>query len=255
MDLGLRGRVALVTGAAGHGIGYACAEVLAREGARVAICSRRPDAIAAAGDWVRAAVPGAEVLAVPADVTRQADVERLLEQTRQSFGTVEILVNSAGRGMRGGMFDVGDEVWQESLEVNLMQIVRLSRLVLPPMLAAGWGRIINIGASSGRQPSEGQIASNVAKAGLMNFTKSLSTEIAARGVTVNTVLPGRIASERVLKAFTPEEQANRAQLIPMRRYGTPEEMAGAVAFLASEQAGYITGVALAVDGGLINSMF
>src|SRR4051794_23447876 len=187
MELGLSGRVALVMGAAERGIGYACAEALAREGARVAICSRRPEAIEAAASELRAAVPNAGVLAVSGDATRPDDVDRLLQTVVERFGHVEVLVNSVGLGFRGSLFDLADEAWQQSLEANLLQAVRLARGLLPPMLANGWGRVIHIAAVSGRQPTEHQMVANTTKAALMSFTKSLSTEVAASGVTVNCV--------------------------------------------------------------------
>lgn len=254
VELGLRGRVALVAGGS-QGIGRAAALELAREGARVAICGRREDAVQQAASSIGAALPGTEVLAVSADVTHADDLERLASTVLDRFGPVEVLVNAVGHGYRKPFSDLTDADWQASYDVNLLSAVRLTRRVLPGMLDAGWGRVVNVAAVSGRQPTPGQIASNASKAALLNVTKSLSNDAAERGVTVNAVLPGRITSERVLREFTAEQREHRARAIPMRRYGTPEEFAAAIVFLASARASYITGVALAVDGGLVSAMF
>ena len=167
----------------------------------------------------------------------------------ERYGPVEVLVNAVGHGHRAPVAELSQEAWREVLDVNLLATARITRRLLPAMLEAGWGRVINVAAVSGRQPTP------VAKAALINFTKSLADEVAQQGVTVNAVLPGRIASHRVLREFTPEQREQRARAIPMRRYGTTEEFAAAVAFLASTRASYITGAALAVDGGLVAAMF
>ena len=254
MDLGLRGRAAVVTGGS-EGIGRAVALELLREGARVAVCGRRPDVLAAAAAGLREQAPGAEVLAISGDMTVAEDVERLVGAVGERFGPVQVLVNGVGHGHRAPFERLSEADWRDVLDVNLLTTVRVTRRLLPGMLEAGWGRVINVAAVSGRQPTAGQMASNVAKAALINFTKSLADEVAVRGVTVNAVLPGRILSDRVAREFSPEEQERRAQVIPMRRYGTTEELAAAVAFLASARASYITGAALAVDGGLVSGMF
>lgn len=254
MDFGLKGRVALVTGGS-EGIGRAVARELAREGARTAICGRRVEAVESAAAALRDEVSGSEILAVAADLTRADDVERLAEAVRSAFGPVEVLVNAVGRGHRAPLESVSDAAWQENLDLNLLSAVRITRRLLPAMIEAGWGRIIHVAAVSGRQPSLGQLVSNVSKAALINFAKSLSNEIAASGVTVNVVLPGRILSERIRREFSVEQIQRREEAIPMRRYGTPEEFAAAAVFLASTRASYITGTALAVDGGLVSAMF
>jgi 3-oxoacyl-[acyl-carrier protein] reductase len=254
MDLGLRGRVALVTGGS-EGIGRAVAIELAREGARTAICGRRQEALESAAAALRGAVPGCEVVEVAADLTRSEEVERLAESVSATLGPVEVLVNAVGRGHRALLESVSDDDWRENLDLNLLSAVRITRRLLPAMIEAGWGRIIHVAAVSGRQPSLGQLVSNVSKGALINFAKSLSNETAGSGVTVNVILPGRILSERIRREFSPEQIAQREEAIPMRRYGTPEEFAAAAVFLASTRASYITGAALAVDGGLVSSMF
>lgn len=254
MDLGLRGRVALVTGAS-QGIGGAVALELAREGARVAFCGRRVETLAAAEAALRERVPEADVLALPADVTRPEQVEALVAAVAERLGQVEVLVNAVGHGVAARFPALSEDAWSEALNANLLSATRVTQRVLPAMQVAGWGRIVNVSAVSGRQPTLGQVASNAAKAALISFTKSLSAEVAEQGITVNTVLPGRILSERVLREHSAEAREQRAAAIPMKRYGAADEVAAAVVFLTSTRASYITGAALAVDGGLVTAMF
>lgn len=254
MDLGLRGRVALVTGAS-QGIGRAVALELAREGARVAFCGRRAEVLAEAEAALRALDPQADVLAVTADVSFPDQVERLVAAVAERLGPVEVLVNAVGHGYAARFEVLSEDAWSEALNANLLSATRVSQRVLPAMREAGWGRIVNVSAVSGRQPTLGQLASNAAKAALISFTKSLSAEVAEQGITVNTVLPGRILSERVLREHSAKAREQRARAIPMKRYGTADEVAAAVVFLASTRATYITGAALSVDGGLVAAMF
>ncbi len=254
MDLGLKGRVALVAGGSG-GIGRAIARELAREGARVAICARREEQLAEAKAELEADVPGSEIVTLRAELHQPREVERLKAELRARLGEPAIVVNAAGHGSPGTLETVGPAELQDMLDTNLLPCLLLAKAFSPAMTEAHWGRIIFVAAVSGRQPTLGQLGSNVAKAGVINLAKELSTELAEAGVTVNCVLPGRIATPRVLRFFSEEEQRRRSGAIPMRRYGTPEEFAAAAVFLASERAGYITGAALAVDGGLVASMF
>jgi 3-oxoacyl-[acyl-carrier protein] reductase len=253
VDLGISGRIALVAGGAG-GIGRAIALELAREGARVAICGRRQEQLDEAVAEIEA-LPGRSVLSLLVDLRRPEEVQRLAAELQQRLGAPEIVVNAAGHGARGMLDSVGPAELQETLETNLLPCLLLARTFAPDMELAGWGRIVFVAAVSGRQPTLGQLGSNVAKAGVINLAKELSTELAESGVTVNSVLPGRIATPRVLRMFSPEERQARSAQIPLQRYGTPQEFASAVAFLTSDRAAYITGVALPVDGGLVTSMF
>jgi len=254
MDLGLNGRVALVAGGSG-GIGKAIAIELAREGVRLAICARNEAGMQAAKNDIETVVPRAEVLTVNVDLSRPDDVQRLGSEVQGGLGTVSVLVNAAGHGAGGRLETVGPAEMHDTLNTNLYPCLLLAKAFAPGMAAQRWGRIIFVAAVSGRQPTLGQLGSNVAKAAVINLAKELSAELAESGVTVNSVLPGRVATPRVLRVFSEEERQRRASIIPMKRYGTPEEFAAAVAFLASERAGYITGVALAIDGGLVSSMF
>jgi 3-oxoacyl-[acyl-carrier protein] reductase len=262
MDLGLRGKVALVP-AASQGLGKAVALAFAREGARLAVCSRRLDAIQATAEEIRRL--GSEVLALAADVTRADDIARLVQQTVERFGGIDILVTNAGGPPAGRFDDFDDAAWRAAYELTLLSAIRLIRAVLPSMRQRGGGVIVTMTSSSIKQPIPNLILSNVFRAGVASLAKTLADELAADHIRVNTVVPGRIATERVAQL----DQANAARLglevetvrqtmlaqIPLRRYGDPEEFANAVVFLASERASYITGATLQVDGGMIRSLW
>lgn len=262
MDLGLRGKVALVP-AASQGLGKAVALAFAREGARLAICSRRLDAIEATAEEARRL--GTEVLALAADLTRAEDIAYLVQRTVERFGGVDILVTNAGGPPAGRFDDFDDAAWQAGYELTLLSAIRLIRAALPSMRQRGGGVIITMTSSSIKQPIPNLILSNVFRAGVAALAKTLADELAPDKIRVNNVVPGRIATERVAQL----DQANAARLgvdvetvrqsmlaqIPLRRYGEPEEFADAVVFLASERASYITGATLQVDGGMIRSLW
>lgn len=262
MDLGLRGKVALVP-ASSQGLGKAVALAFAREGARLAICSRRLDAIEATAEEARRL--GAEVLALAADLTRAEDIANLVQRTVEHFGGVDILITNAGGPPAGRFDDFDDAAWQAGYELTLLSVIRLIRAALPSMRQRGGGVIITMTSSSIKQPISNLILSNVFRAGVAALAKTLADELAPDNIRVNNVVPGRIATERVAQL----DQANAARLgvdvetvsqsmlaqIPLRRYGEPEEFADAVVFLASERASYITGATLQVDGGMIRSLW
>jgi 3-oxoacyl-[acyl-carrier protein] reductase len=258
MDLGLTGKVALVT-AASKGMGKACALGLAAEGARVAMCARTAADLRAAADEVRATT-GSEVLAVPADVTRAADVKALVGKVVEAFGAVDILVASAGGPPRGQFDELSDEQWTAAFELSLLSVVRLIREVLPAMRARRWGRILTIQSSSVKQPIEGLLLSNAVRPGAAGLMKTLASELGKDNILVNTVCPGRILTDRFLggvpRSGLPTEQflAKASLDIPLGRIGTPEEFANMVVFLASDKASYVTGVTVQVDGGLVRGL-
>jgi NAD(P)-dependent dehydrogenase (short-subunit alcohol dehydrogenase family) len=257
MDLGLQGKVAIVTGGS-EGIGYAIAEGLAREGARVVICARREPLLAQARETI-AERTGGEVLAVTCDVQQTPDVKRLVQQTSERFGGVDILVNNAGSVPRIKFGDQDDAELHQLLEAKLLNYIRVVREVLPAMRRAGGGRIINIAGAAGWQPGPASMAVGFNNAAVLNWTKSLSLQCVPDGILVNAVVPGSIetprqvrgqAREAELRGISPEEvRAERDRDIPLKRAGRPEEIANVVVFVASERSSYMTGTSILVDGG------
>lgn len=264
MDLQLEGKVAMVA-AASKGMGRACALGLAREGVRVSICARNGDELARTAREIEQQT-GAEVLAVPTDVTVPAQIQAWVDQTIQRFGGVDILVTNAGGPPRGYWEDFQDDVpWEQAFQLNLMSTIRMIRAVVPSMRQRGGGRIINIQSSSVKAPIDGLILSNTIRPGVVGLAKTLSRELADANILVNTVAPGRIYTDRLrsgilqlarARGISEEEAAQEsARDIPLKRFGTPEEFANVVVFLASPRASYITGSTIAVDGGLIQSLW
>lgn len=263
MDLGIGGRVALVA-AASRGIGFAAAYELAREGARVFICSRDEGRARDAAERI-ARETGAEVAGVAADVTRDEDARSFVRLAEERAGRVDILVTNAGGPPSGTFADTDLDVYRRAFELNALSAIRLAQLVVPGMRARRWGRVVNITSISVKQPIMGLLLSNTVRAGLTGWAKTLSAEVAAEGVTVNNVAPGYTMTERQEEVFEASAKATgktkeelialREAEIPMRRSATAEEIAAAVAFLASERAAYITGVTLQVDGGWVRGLF
>lgn len=262
MDLGLKGRVALVA-AASKGLGRAVAFELAAEGAKVAICAREPKGLEATAAEIRSAT-GAEVVGVAADVSKVADVERLVEATLARFGQVDILVNNSG-GPKPGTFDTLDAAaWQSAAEITLFSAVELTRRLLPGMKQRRWGRILNITSITVKQPIGNLMLSNSLRAAVTGWARSLANEVAADGVTVNNLLPGYTRTDRVeelahlaveREGITAEQYYDRLRRdIPMARIAEPREFAALAAFLASERASYITGTSIPVDGGWIRAL-
>jgi 3-oxoacyl-[acyl-carrier protein] reductase len=240
MDLGLRGKVALVSGAS-RGLGRAIAETLAAEGALLVICARGADALEKARQTI-AERTGVDVDVVAADVATDAGVALVWQHTRDRFGRVDVLVTNAG-GPPPGPFEAHAwDVWQRGVELTLRSAVELTRLVLPGMKERRWGRVLNV----------------------TSIARTLANEVASYGITVNNMLPGYTRTDRLeqlnaataaSEGITAEQAARRTEAqIPMRRLGEPREFAALAAFLASEQAAYITGQSIAVDGGWIRSL-
>ncbi len=265
MDLGLRGKTAIVA-AASQGLGRGVAQALAAEGANVVMFARNGATIeAAARDVETAAGQPSRVLGLAADVTLPADLEQVVKKTIDSFGSVDVLFNNAG-GPRPGTFDtLTDEDWLGAVELNLMSAIRLTRLCLPSMRARHWGRIITSTSSSVKQPLPTLMLSNAVRSATTAWSKTLSDQVAADGITVNTLAPGLIRTQRILQLASDaaqrqgrsreEIERDSVAAIPLRRYGEPHEFGAAAAFLASEQAAYITGVTLLVDGGLFRGTY
>jgi len=263
MDLGIKERVALVA-ASSRGLGKAIAQRLSQEGAKVVICARDEGRLLLTRDEIAAATGGV-VKAIKADVTDKDQVSQLVKKTIDEFGTIHILVCNAG-GPPSGMadkFTVAD--YHQALELNLLSTINLCYEVMPFMKKQRWGRIINMTSVSAKQPIDNLILSNTSRAGVLGFSKSLSNQLAPFGITVNSVCPGYTRTERVDELARSFEESGKGtandfysnieKAIPAGRLGTPEELAQAVAFLTSEGAGYITGIALQVDGGYIKAVF
>ncbi len=257
MDFGLNNRVALVA-AASKGLGYASALGLAREGARVAICSRTEEDIRAAAERI-ASETGAEVLPLIADVTNPNDADRIVAQTVERFGALHILVPNSGGPPAGTFETLTTEQWQAGLDSTLYAAVRMIRAGLPHMKAAQWGRVVVISSTSARQPIPGLLLSNTFRAGILGLLKTLSQELAPYGITCNNVAPGSYDTDRLKHLHQrnadqqgisfAEARKQAEQKIPLGRLGRPEELANAVVFLASEAGSYVTGQTLTVDGG------
>ena len=255
MDLGLKGRIALVGGAS-QGIGFAIARLLASEGASVAMVARKTEPLAEACRRIEAET-GARTLAIAGDIRRADDCERIAEAALAGFGQIDILVNNDGAPPLGELSGFDDTAWHRAVEQNLMSVVRLSRRALTGMQERGWGRIVNITALSAIQPIPKFGLSVATWAGVIGYAKTLSLEVASQGITVHTICPGRIATGRLGTVFgagtpgqiDPEQLAQITQQIPMARIGTPDEIAGMVAFLCSPWAAYMSGTVQHIDGG------
>ena len=261
MDLGLSGKVALVA-AASKGLGKASALALAGEGARVAICARTQAELEATAAEIRDAA-GAEVLAVAAHITDAVDIERVVAATLDEFGALDVLVANSG-GPPVGKFDaLSDDDWERGFQIVTLSFVRFLRAAVPHMRAAGWGRIVAIQSTSVKEPVEHIDLSNGIRPGIAGLAKALMPDLARDGITINLVLPGMFQTSRINPAFESgdlgaeaqarEQLAPVAATIPVGRLGEPGELGALVAFLASEQASYITGAVHQVDGGRVHT--
>jgi 2-hydroxycyclohexanecarboxyl-CoA dehydrogenase len=247
--MSLAGKNAIVTGAA-SGLGLATCKRLARDGAAVAVWDiDEPGARRAASDIVAA---GGRAIASRVDVSSRAQIDAGMQRARAELGPVTILVNNAGMTGFVPFLEITEEAWDRMMMVNLKSMFMAAQAVLPDMLAAGWGRIINISSSSAQTGATRMAHYASSKGGVIAFTKSLAMEFAAQGITVNNVPPGFVdtpmlrASDALVSAGSIEKTAAAS---PMKRPGRPEDIAAACAFLASEDAGYITGHTLSVNGG------
>lgn len=253
MDLGLTNKIALITGSS-RGLGLASARALVAEGCRVCVCARteRPLRDAARG---LSALAGADdrVLAVTADVSTPDGVQQVVDRTEETFGGLDILVNNVGVGKGGGLIEATDEEWQEAFDQTLLPAVRASRLAVPHMQRRGGGAIVMIASIWGREAG-GRMTYNAIKAAEISLAKSMAQQLASSNIRVNSVAPGSILF--VGGSWWKRQQADPAGIaefvrreIPFGRFGTPEEVANVVAFVASPRASWITGASIVVDGG------
>jgi 3-oxoacyl-[acyl-carrier protein] reductase len=262
MDLGLQGKVALVA-AASRGLGRAVARELALEGAALVICSRKAESIDQAANEI-ATETGAEILALPCDVSQPAEVARLVQSGIERFGRIDILVTNSGGPPAGPFESFTLDQWEAATRLLLHSSVELARNVLPGMKERRWGRILNITSIAVKQPVDNLILSNSLRAAVTGMARTLANEVAALGITVNNIMPGYTRTERVAelaRMMAKKEGIAAAEFIarweeeiPMRRLGEPREFAALAAFLVSERAGYITGTSIPVDGGWVRGV-
>lgn len=262
MNLGLDGRVALVTGAS-QGIGRSIALVLAEEGADLVLVARRRPGLDAVAAEVEAL--GRRAVVVPGDVTTAEGTTAIAAAALDAFGAVDILVNNAGKGSPKPLLELTADDWQASLELNLLGAVRLSMALVPQMRERGWGRIVNISSRVGREPDPYFAPYGAAKAALINVSKSFANAFSKHGVLTNCVVPGLIRSEAVDEAARRSAEATGQTVdevlaatlakrpIPAGRIGEPDDVAGLVALLVSDRGSWITGSCFTVDGGIVRS--
>jgi 3-oxoacyl-[acyl-carrier protein] reductase len=258
MELGLRGCVAIVTGSS-SGMGHATAIALAQEGCNVTLFARRTDKLDETVAAIEALGTGAGALAVTGDSREPADLQAALDRTLERFGKLDILVNNTGGPPFGYFADLDEDAWRNAWELTLMSAIRLTRLALPSLRASGRGRVVNITSSAVKEPNDGLLLSNVYRPGVTGWAKSLSQDEGPNGITINSVAPGYIDTDRMKNIYSSGDDpaATRAAdeaMIPARRFGDPAEIADAIVFLCSTRAAYINGITLLIDGGLAKGL-
>lgn len=264
MDLGIRGRVALVTGG-GRGIGRETAREFLQAGVKVMTCARSEDQLRQTCRELAEAT-GGEIRSVVADMTKPGDIKRVVDETVSAYGTVDILVNNAGTMYSGRFEEMTDEGLQTQLDTKLFGFLRVIRLVAPIMRERHWGRIVSMIGGAGKEPDPYMFGSALTNSALLNMTKSLSTEFGPDNVLVNAVCPGWVATDLWRRhagglqkelGVVSDDEARRvaAKKNALGRFGKPEELASAIAFLCSERASYITGVSLNLDGGRLKGLW
>lgn len=258
MDLGLHGKVAIITGGS-EGIGKAAAASMAAEGADVVIAARRADVLESAAAEIRS-VSQHRVVAIPTDVMEPDQVQALIDQTMDEFGRIDIVVNNAGTSAGGPFLSVTDDAWQHDLDLKLYGAIRTSRLAVPIMREQGGGRIINVTNLGAKAPGAASVPTSVSRAAGVALTKAMSKEFAEDNILVNTVCIGLIKSGQHETRFKAMQESNpdltldqfyadMGDRVPLGRVGEGEEAGDVIAFLASERASYLTGIAVNIDGG------
>lgn len=258
MELGLRGKVVILSGGS-MGIGFACARAFAQEGARVAIAARGEERLNGAAERIRREVDGAEILPVPADMTKREDVERFVQTARERLGRIDVLVNNAGAAPGGVLENIPDEGWFDGINLKFLGYMRMIRATAPIMVGQGGGRIVNVIGNDGNKPYWGEIVPGAANAAGHNLTQALAAQYGPNNILINAVNPGPVATERwdtLEKAMARDKGMTQEQVhektmrsLPLGRICTPEEVARLVLFLASEQNTYINGALIPIDGG------
>jgi len=263
MDLQLKDKVVLVT-ASSKGLGKATAMEFAKEGATVLVSSRNEETLTRTVEELKQLSNNQRVYAKTCDMSSVEDIQGLLTWVTAEFGGADILINNTGGPTAGGFKDLEDSDWMAAFEKNLLSYIRTTRAVLPHMVSNNFGRIINISSSSTKEVIDGLILSNTFRSGMVGLTKSLAREYAKHNILVNTIGPGRIATDRVAEldqiaatrqSVSIEDIIKRSEsLIPIGRYGQPEEFAKVVLFLASPANTYMTGQSLIIDGGMLKAL-
>jgi 3-oxoacyl-[acyl-carrier protein] reductase len=246
MELGLAGRTAIVCGAS-SGMGLAVAEALAAEGANVAMFGRRRDLLEREAERIGA-------LAVRGDLTVPGDLERLVARTLGAFGGIDILVNNGGGPPPGPAAGLSDDAVEAAVSLLLLSAIRLTNLCLPHLERSGHGRVVFIESSSVREPLDNLALSNAIRPGVVGWAKTLAREVGASGITVNTIAPGFIDTDRLRAVYPDGLPTDEAAQIPLGRAGAADEIADVVCFLASDRAAYVTGAVIPVDGGLTKNL-
>ena len=246
MELGLRGRTAIVCGASA-GIGLAVAEALTEEGANVAMFARRREQLEREAERL-------EALAVRGDVTAPADLEQLVRRSVDTYGGIDILVNNSGGPPRTPGTGLDAEQVERAVDLLLVSVVRLTGLCLPYLEQSPAGRVVNITSSSVKEPIENLALSNAVRPGVVGWAKTMARELGPKGITVNSIAPGRIDTERIREVYPDGPTEADLRTIPLRRLGTPREIGDVVAFLCSDRGAYVTGALVTVDGGLTRSL-
>lgn len=262
MDLGLKGKVALVAGAS-QGIGKAAALLFAREGAKVSICARGEGALRETAGMIGQENGGA-VFSMVADMSQAQDIQTFVGKTAEHFGRLDIVITNAGGPPPGEFMKFTDEDWDSAFRLSFMSTMRLTRASVPHMRKVGGGRVINITSYAVKEPIAGLVLSNAIRSGVIGLAKTLSRELARDNILINNICPGRIATERAqklnkaraerLRRTVDEIDREMAAEIPLGRYGTAEETANLIVFLASDRASYITGTTIQIDGGLVRGI-
>ncbi|MES2308246.1 MAG: SDR family oxidoreductase [Verrucomicrobiota bacterium] len=262
MIVSLQNKKALIT-ASSKGIGFAVASLFAELGAQVAICSRSPEAVKKAANEIQKKTTQ-PVLMFHGDLGSREFIESMSQTLLQEWGGVDILVNNNGGPKPGGIFEGTEADWENALQATLMSAIRLTRLLAPAMKTKGWGRIINLTSSTAKEPEATLCMSNVTRAGVMTFGKTAATELGPFGITVNTILTGRVMTDRLesllkingdRQGLTYEQMVEKTEkMIPVGAISSADDFAKTIGFLASEHSGYWNGAALALDGGAMRSI-
>ena len=263
MDLGLAGKIALVGGSS-KGIGFAAAGALAAEGARVVVVARHGDELEQAAAKL-AAKPGVDgVLPIVGDLSLAEDIERIVGEALDRYGRVDIAVNNQGGPPPGELLDFSEDEWQLAFDLSFSSARRLNALVLPGMIERGHGRIVSVLSKTIKEPEDRLGLSTIARTALSAYSKLLAQEVAPYGITVNSVLPGPIATDRLSSVIqaqakaagrdVEEQTSRRLAAVPAGRFGLPDEAGELIAFLASDRAAFVTGQNIAIDGGQIKSL-